>query len=104
MEVLAISSDPFEDLKNSVESYKEDTKQTMPFPLLANGDLDIFKKYRCYDDFENMTLHGTFLIDAQGYVCGQDISYDPFMDPDFVLTESKRLLQQRGVQLNVVAK
>jgi len=104
IEVLAISSDPFEDLKNSVESYKEDTKQTMPFPLLANGDLDIFKKYRCYDDFENMTLHGTFLIDAQGYVCWQDISYDPFMDPDFVLTESKRLLQQRGAQLNVVAK
>jgi len=87
-----------------VESYKDDTKQTMPFPLLANGDLDIFKKYRCYDDFEDMTLHGTFLIDAQGYVCWQDISYDPFMDPDFVLTESKRLLQQRGAQLNVVAK
>ncbi|MBC8289383.1 MAG: redoxin domain-containing protein [Planctomycetes bacterium] len=104
IEVLAISSDPVEDLKNSVEAYAEDTKQTMPFPLLANGDLDVFKKYRCYDDFEDMTLHGTFLIDAQGYVRWQDISYDPFMDPDFVLNESKRLLQQRGTHLNVVAK
>ena len=75
----------------------------MPFPLLAGGDLDVFKKYRCFDDFENMTLHGTFLIDAQGYVRWQDISYDPFMDPDFVLNEAKRLLQQRDTHLIVNA-
>ena len=103
-EVLAISSDPVDDLKNSVKAYAEDTKGgKMPFPLLAGGDLEVFKKYRCFDDFEKMTLHGTFLIDAQGYVRWQDISYDPFMDPDFVLNEAKRLLQQRDTHLIVNA-
>lgn len=101
-EVLAISSDPQDDLAKSVEAYAEDTKGgKMPFQLLANGDLDVFKKYRCFDDFEKITMHGTFLIDAQGYVRWQDISYDPFMDPDFVLTEAKRLLQQRDTHLIV---
>jgi peroxiredoxin/tetratricopeptide (TPR) repeat protein len=103
-DILAISSDPVDDLKNSVEAYAEDTKGgRMPFPLLAGGDLEVFKKYRCFDDFEDMTLHGTFLIDAQGYVRWQDISYDPFMDPDFVLNEAKRLLQQRDTHLIVNA-
>jgi len=70
---------------------------------LSDGKLDVFKKYRCFDDFEKMTLHGTFLIDAQGYVRWQDISYDPFMDPDFVLKEARRLLQQRDTHLVITA-
>ena len=39
-----------------------------------------------------MALHGTFLIDEQGLVRWQDISYEPFMDHEFVLTEAQRLL------------
>ena len=104
LDILAISSDPPEDLANSVKAYAEDKNgATMPFPLLSDGKLDVFKKYRCFDDFEKMTLHGTFLIDAQGYVRWQDISYDPFMDPDFVLKEARRLLQQRDTHLVITA-
>ena len=33
-----------------------------------------------------------FIIDGDGLVRWQDISYEPFMDPDFVLREGKRLL------------
>jgi len=38
-------------------------------------------------------LHGTFLIDAAGLIRWQDISFDPFMNTDFLLKEAKRLLR-----------
>jgi peroxiredoxin len=93
IEMIAISTDPIDDLKQSIENYKG----TMPFPLVSDAKLDIFKAYRAFDDFEDVPLHGTFLIDGSGRVRWQDISYDPFMDPQFVLDESKRLLAQPGV-------
>ncbi|MEO8495164.1 MAG: hypothetical protein ABI614_08840, partial [Planctomycetota bacterium] len=49
---------------------------------------------RAYDDFEKKPLHGTFLIDSHGMVRWQDISFEPFMDADFLLKESQRLLSQ----------
>jgi alkyl hydroperoxide reductase subunit AhpC len=54
--------------------------------------LEIFKEYRVHDDFEEQPLHGTFIIDANGFVRWQDISYQPFMDINFLLTEAARLL------------
>ena len=66
----------------------------MAIPLVANPELDVFRAYRAYDDFEKKPLHGTFLIDAAGLVRWQDISYEPFMDADFLLKESQRLLSQ----------
>lgn len=90
--LIAISTDTPVDLKMSHENYGE---ETFPFPLVSNSDLDIFKRYRCFDDFEEQTLHGTFLIDADGLVRWQDISYEPFMEADFLLKESQRLLNQK---------
>jgi peroxiredoxin len=88
-EILAISSDDAEGLKKSVENY---TNGPLPLPLVSDPTLESFKAYRCFDDFEQKPLHGTFLVDANGRVCWQDISFDPFMDPNFVLTEGQRLL------------
>ena len=65
-----------------------------PFHLFADEKLTAFKEWRAHDDFEQMPLHGTFLIDKRGYVRWQDISYEPFTEPDFLLAESKRLLAQ----------
>jgi hypothetical protein len=42
-----------------------------------------------------MALHGTFLIDEEGLVRWQDISYEPFMDTKFLLEEAKRLLASK---------
>ncbi len=91
--MLAISSDDHEGLKRSVENYDGGP---MPIPLLANAEMDVFKTYRAFDDFENQPLHGTFIIDGDGMVLWQDISYEPFMDHKFVLKEAQRLLSQRG--------
>ncbi|MEC7555918.1 MAG: redoxin domain-containing protein [Planctomycetota bacterium] len=92
IELVAISSDSQEDLAKSIEKFNKEGQ--FPFPLAADPKFEIFKKYRCFDDFENLTLHGTFLIDGDGLVRWQDISYDPFMDAEFLLKESQRLLGQ----------
>lgn len=91
IELIAISSDDLSGLKISIANYD---KGELPIPLVANPELDVFRAYRAYDDFEKQPLHGTFLIDADGMVRWQDISYEPFMDPDFLLKESQRLLLQ----------
>ncbi|TWT40737.1 putative peroxiredoxin/MT2597 [Thalassoglobus neptunius] len=88
--LLAISSDSVENLLLSHENYGD---EKFPFQLVSDENLDVFKAYRCYDDFEQQTLHGTFLIDEQGRIRWHDISYEPFMDAEFVLEESKRLLK-----------
>ena len=91
LELVAISTDTETDLKHSIDNYNEGS---LPIPLLSDHELNVFKAYRAYDDFESQPLHGTFLIDGNGLVRWQDISYEPFMDPDFVLSEAQRLLSQ----------
>ncbi len=88
--LLAISSDDQEGLKQSIQNYKEG----MPITLLSDADFLAFQAYRAYDDFENQPLHGTFVIDGQGRVRWQDISFEPFMDAKFVREEALRLLKQ----------
>ncbi|MFQ5734401.1 MAG: redoxin domain-containing protein [Planctomycetaceae bacterium] len=89
--LIAISTDNMAELKKSQKNYD---KGKFAFPLVTDAALKVFKTYRVFDDFENQALHGTFVIDGQGYVRWHDISYEPFMDPDFVLKEAQRLLKQ----------
>ena len=91
--IVAISSEPLDSLKASLA--KLSASEAIPFPLAADPDLSVFKAYRAYDDFENMPLHGTFLIDAEGLVRWHDISYEPFSDAKFLLDEAKRLLDKK---------
>lgn len=101
--LVAISTDEINGLKQSLDNFRSKIELTLledspipgpfPFPLVSDAGLDIFKEYRAFDDFENQPLHGTFLIDGDGLVRWQDISYEPFNDPDFLLKEAKRLLQ-----------
>ncbi|MDB4445710.1 peroxiredoxin family protein [bacterium] len=88
IEVIGISTETVEQLQEGLKTFGEDVN----IPLFSDGDKNIFKEFRCWDDFENQPLHGTFLIDKRGKVRWQDISYEPFNDADFLLKESKRLL------------
>ncbi len=94
IEMIAVSSDLPEELKQSQEAYSEEG--SFPFPLVADPTLDVFKAYRAHDDFENTPLHGTFLLDGEGHVLWQDIGPEPFSNPDFLIQEAKRLLQIHG--------
>ena len=88
--LIAVSTDSVIDLKKSHERYK--TSGTFPFPLVSDEAFVAFKQYHAFDDFENVPLHGTFLIDGEGRIRWLDIGAEPFMDAGFVLKESKRLL------------
>ncbi|MEQ1826619.1 MAG: redoxin domain-containing protein, partial [Pirellula sp.] len=89
IEVAAISTETLSKLQAGLRNYED----TMHVPLIANPELDIFKEFRCFDDFEGVPLHGTFLIDTNGRIRWQDIGHEPFMDAKFLLEESKRLLK-----------
>ncbi len=91
IEILAVSTDTPAGLRETLAG-DEDVKNPFPFVLLSDHDLGIFKDYRAYDDFESMPLHGTYLIDEIGRIRWQEIGFEPFMHPEFILEESQRLL------------
>jgi peroxiredoxin len=88
VETVAVSTDDAEAtraLKHNAEKIK------FPMPMLADPRLELFRRYRAFDDFENQPLHGTFLIDAEGNVRFQRISADPFLDVEFLKAEAARV-------------
>jgi peroxiredoxin/tetratricopeptide (TPR) repeat protein len=92
IEVIAISTDPVDELLESQSAYTEEGN--FPFAILADPSQESFRAYRAYDDFENKPLHGTFLIDPHGRVLWKDIAAEPFAKPDFLLKEAVRLLDK----------
>ncbi len=91
IELVAISNENPELLAKGMDKYDK----PLNLPLLSDAELNVFRSFRCYDDFEKQPLHGTFLIDGQGRVLWQDISYEPFKDDEFLLKEASRLLKVR---------
>ena len=61
--------------------------------------METFKRYQAFDDFESTPLHATVLIDGQGKIRWHDSGPDPFMNVDFLLSESKRLLYPDRIEL-----
>jgi hypothetical protein len=89
--VVAVGTDDEAGIKRSLAAWG---KAKFPFLMVADPKLDAFQSYRAYDNFEQIALHGTFVIDAKGFVRWHDEGSEPFMDVGFVLGESKRLLRQ----------
>ena len=89
--LLAVSTDTADGLAFTVEKAKYNGG--FPIPLLSDASLKTFKAFRAHDDFEQQPLHGTFLIDGDGRIRWQDISYQPFMETKFLLGEAQRLLK-----------
>jgi peroxiredoxin/tetratricopeptide (TPR) repeat protein len=89
VDVVAIGNEPLAKLREHIEALGD---QPLPFPLLADAELAAFKAWHCHDDFEGMPLHGTFLVDGDGKVRWQDVSFEPFTRVDWLLAEARRLL------------
>jgi peroxiredoxin len=88
IKMIAISTDDQKGLLKSIE----DAGTGSPIRLASDANNDVFRQFRAFDDFEKQPLHGTFLIDGMGKIRWQDISYQPFMDHQFLLDEAQRLL------------
>lgn len=71
-------------------------KHDVPFPIYSDPSLEMFKAFRAHDDFEELLLHCVALIDEENHIRWIDISYEPFMDLDFLIKESQRLLSLEG--------
>ena len=88
-EVLAISSDPPE------ENADSGAVKDLGFRLLSDKEFANARRFQSYDDFENLELHSTILIDAQGRVHWARNGGDRFTDFDFLIKEITRLNQRR---------
>jgi peroxiredoxin len=67
------------------------TASPPPFPVYSCTDTTAFRALDAWDDFENKPLHATCFIDADGRMRWQHVSYEPFMLPQFLLDEARRL-------------
>ncbi len=88
--LIGVSTDTATGLKETFDKIK--LGSSFPFPLVSDPTQGTFKAYRAFDDFEQTPLHGAYLIDGEGRVRWQDISYQPFQQVDFLLEEAQRLL------------
>jgi peroxiredoxin len=83
--VLAVSSATPEDNKVS-ESLRK-----LSIQLLSDRDHECARRFTSYDDFEEMELHSTILIDKEGRVHWKRTGGDPFTDIDFLIQTLKRM-------------
>ena len=83
--VLAVSSTPPKENKDSLKLGK------LSIRLLSDTDHADARRFTSYDDFEDMELHSTILIDTRGRVHWKRTGGDPFTDMDFLLKEVKRM-------------
>ena len=91
IELVAVGPEPLAELAKANDLCASGEKR-FPFPLFSDLESGSFKDYRAYDDFEDMPLHGVFLIDEKGRLRWMDAGPEPFQDIPFLLRESKRLL------------
>jgi len=84
-DLLAISRDTPEENAVSLRMGE------LPFRLLSDVGFANARRFHSYDDFEEMELHSTILIDRRGRVRWARTGGDPFMDVDFLLEELRDL-------------
>jgi peroxiredoxin/tetratricopeptide (TPR) repeat protein len=96
IEMVAISTDTVEAMKKA--KAPGGLLEKIDIPQLSDPGFKTYKAFRAYDDFEDMPLHGAYLIDGEGKVRWQDISFQPFKDVKFLLTEAKRLLAKKAAR------
>ncbi|HMO14995.1 MAG TPA: peroxiredoxin family protein [Pirellulaceae bacterium] len=87
IEIIAVSTDDDVTLQRSLDEYGS----SVPFVMLADEDLRIFKAFDVVDKGSGQPLHGIFVIDARHEIRWHDIGSEPYMDIEFVLTEASKL-------------
>ena len=91
IDILAVGTDTPEGLDKTLAN--AGPGGVFPFPLAADPSRAAFRAWHAHDDFEDVPLHGVFLVDAEGRVRWQDIGPEPFTDFHFLVRESRRLLR-----------
>ena len=81
--ILAVSGD-------KPEKNKANALASLGMTLLSDTNHANARRFASYDDFEDLEVHSTILIDKDGRVRWKHTGGDPFTKVDFLLSEIKR--------------
>jgi peroxiredoxin len=81
--VLAVSQDELEEIAAQ--------QPDMGVTLLSDNNFANAHRFNSFDDFEEIELHSTFLINRDGTLHWSRIGGEPFTDFDFLIKELKRM-------------
>jgi len=90
--VLGVSSASPEKNKASAKLGK------LAMRLLSDHDHENARRFASYDDFEELELHSTILIDSNGRVHWKRTGGEPFADVDFLLQSVKQMNHKEALQ------
>ena len=87
--ILAVSGDSVETNRDSLG------RGSLHLALLSDPNYTSAKAWKSFDEFEDLELHSTNLVDDRGRVRWTRTGGDPFMDLDFLLEEIDRVQADR---------
>jgi peroxiredoxin/tetratricopeptide (TPR) repeat protein len=89
--VLAVSSAAPEKNSDALKQFGD-----LPARLLSDPDHANARRFHSYDDFEDIELHSTILIDKKGRVYWARFGGDPFSDMAFLVKQVERMNEMAG--------
>jgi len=89
--VLAVSRDTVEEIAEQ--------QLELEVTLLSDTEFANARRFHSYDEFEEIELHSTFLLDRDGKLHWSRIGGEPFTDFDYIQGEIDRLNRIAGVPL-----
>lgn len=92
LETWAVSTDSVSDLHLTMGE-REPDDPPFPFLVLSDESQACFASWHCHDAFLNKAMHGTFLVDPEGFIRWSDISPEPYSHPGFLVEECSRLMR-----------
>jgi len=84
--VLAVSSAPPAKNAAAMQEFGD-----LPARVLSDNQFENARRFHSYDDFEDIELHSTILIDAKGRVYWARVGGDPFSDTAFLIKQLERM-------------
>jgi peroxiredoxin len=84
--LLAVSSQSPEKNAKAIKELGD-----LPWKLLSDDEYVNARRWRSYDDFEEIELHSTILIDKKGRVYWGRIGGDPFSDAAYITKQLERM-------------
>jgi peroxiredoxin len=89
--VLAVSSTPSGKNGEALKQFGD-----LPARLLSDPDHSNARRFHSYDDFEDIELHSTILVDKKGRVYWARFGGDPFSDMPFLVKQVERMNELAG--------
>ena len=66
-------------------------RDSLGLRLLSDPEYANARAWKSYDEFEDLELHSTLLVDGRGRVRWARTGGDPFLDLDFLMQEIERV-------------